>query len=1846
MTETPSQDETGDDADSRGNGIANGNAETQLYFSSNDVVRVLDEYLEALKAGNAPSREELLARYPELQVQLDACLAGLTFLHSANHGSVPSQLGDFRLVREVGRGGMGAVFEAIQVSLGRHVALKVLRFSSVSDKEAIERFQREAETVATLHHTNIVPIYFVGSEKGVNYYAMQFIEGRNLAELMAAHGADITPAQVAGWALQAAEALSHAHRRGVIHRDVKPSNLILDKDDRLWLTDFGLARRQDDVTLSLTGMLLGTPRYMSPEHASASTKRIDHRSDLFSLGVTLYELLTHRPAFAGDAAQDVIHQILVDQPPPIRQLNPEVPRDFETIVMKCMAKEPEARYASADDLAADLRALIEDRPIRARRASPIEQATRWIKQNQRSVSQMSTAVMMTLAITLTSLLVWSSYRSWNASAIKLSAQRPPLVAEILSDTGETIRTETLPMQNAIDLPAGQYDIRVSADGTFSQNFSVALDRGNAGAKYTVNVNDQWLTTPQAVEHSYDFFDLGSEHGIVKWSSKGLTIQKPQGPSFEWSLDLSPQTQAALKEFPAYINPKRSIHFSSGGLGESNESRSWTIREFVDVNQDGVGDLVCAARHQAWVMAISGKGDGVLWFTGLGEELTDVAYAQQASSTSTSRSTVLQPPLQCDDLDGDGIRDMVVSVLSLDKSLRSQGGVYDCRRWFEAISTQTGKTIWRYEIPNQCFALSANQDVPYDLRWFTELYSSRSSRGGQTMFLGMDHLRTPPYFVQSGDHAYRPTNASLLSTPDTTAGIIVFAAGDQLIRINVATGKPIDAPQTLGFRPGTYVQWADMDGDGVQDMVTLEEIPTQPNELPDPRLVVWSIAKKRMLWSMPLDAYWPRGISEHLSRPEWPLVVDLDADGKSEVIAPNGRSHTANSFNGGALNNEVPRGKVVVLNGESGAERWSKSILTLDASIDYFIDGSDLDEDGVRDVYVASFDNKGKYLHVDALSGTNGNALWGTRKEWATSAFDGFRVMGLAWWNSGPDGWPQLLVTLSDQRFWTGHDFITTVAAFSAGTGELNTIGRNINECTPIDIDHDNAEELLVCSSSRENSNTTLHVLRGMKRQAWKRLGELGDVTADLNGDNIDDLVESWGDGTLVATDGATGKEIWRSRVIRTTSQLRVRILNQSVPSQFPSQNVPAPCDLNHDGYQDLIVFETHTSGQKKVPMHAVSGKTGSLLWSLQDVLVKSISDILSTTVTDIDQDGEPEVICLAAVDYGYPTSPFAFSNQDVQLWLFLAEATSGELCWAEPLSPAYGTSTQSTSPMQLNNFKIDLAYADLNDDQVYDLILPAVRADGALETRALSGLDGKLLWARERQPDGLSQQSLENWTAPSFCDFDGNGRPEIVLVEPLAHTNNATHQWIEVAITLLDANGEEQWMRPTGSVFTHFNSFSSRNGALLRPIVIHSQNANESVHTKTSRIALVLPSVPKLVLIDGEGKVEARDIKSHSHEMSRIFALDTDHDGTEELFFVDGDFVKSVQVNNLAEDQWTYSLGQLGQHKIIGIREASDLPPMLIAQTDCTRNRVIALHAKTGKPIWTCSGPIARADDMTSYVVPKQIAVLGNNDQQLPLVLFQYEFVNDCRQAILVNQNASESDAPMLATYRASAHVSGFADDPRLKRPLPWASDFRGDARMIWFVIWGCFFALTLVCIPLTYLFQLVARRRFQLSFLLLGPVVAAILLHSAIVTAPEDHDFNGFLARLSVAMAFTPPLVAIAMMGRWIATRQWRMVTGWLVAVVICGLLIAAVSVTVSLRTTPLVENQSFDGSGWYLVLLPAMYAISWLMMLFLIAQGLLRGASRQLVSRRSLPKRVEPTQAAPVNVLTSTSIQSVNNA
>jgi eukaryotic-like serine/threonine-protein kinase len=340
-------------------------------------------------------------------------------------------VGNFRIIREVGRGGMGIVYEAEQVPLGRRVALKVLPLAAAMDPRQLARFRVEAQAAAHLRHPNILPIYALDVDRGVHFHVMPFIEGPSPAQLICDHkpplkvegmhgladpdperitGGRISPRETARLGVQAADAIAYAHEQGVMHRDIKPANLLLDGHGHLWVADFGLARFRDDVGLTATGDMLGTLRYLSPEQA-AGRKVLDPRSDIYALGATLYELLTLRPAFEGDDRQDLLRRIVVEEPPSPHRLDPTIPRDLETIVLKAMAKEPDGRYASADELADDLRRFLEGRPILARRPGPLEQASRWMRRHQ-AMSATAAGVLI-LAVTLLSVgsaLLWREQR--------------------------------------------------------------------------------------------------------------------------------------------------------------------------------------------------------------------------------------------------------------------------------------------------------------------------------------------------------------------------------------------------------------------------------------------------------------------------------------------------------------------------------------------------------------------------------------------------------------------------------------------------------------------------------------------------------------------------------------------------------------------------------------------------------------------------------------------------------------------------------------------------------------------------------------------------------------------------------------------------------------------------------------------------------------------------------------------------------------------------------------------------------------------------------------------------------------------------------------------------------------------------------------------------------------------------------------------------------------------------------------------------------------------------------------------------------------------------------------------
>jgi serine/threonine protein kinase len=402
------------------------------------VGRVADEFTDRVNRGEAPDVEEYARRYPAIADVLREGLPPLRKLGQstprgpaveplARNPPLPERLGEYRILREVGRGGMGVVYEALQEPLGRRVALKVLPVRAWTDPSYLERFRREARAAAKLHHTNIVPVFGVGEEQGVCYYAMQFIEGQGLEEVIrhlqglreegpapAASGSltgtitrslltedepnsspaarEIatprapdaprprrTPAyyrSVARVGLQAAQALAYAHSQGVLHRDVKPANLLLDTHGTVWLTDFGLAKAEGMDDLTHTGDVVGTLRYLAPERLNGVA---DARSDVYGLGLTLYEMLTLRPAFDDTDRHQLVKQLTEVEPTRPRRRDRRIPRDLETIVVKAMAKEPGRRYASASELAEDLRRFLDGQPVAARPLRPWEQAGRWCR---------------------------------------------------------------------------------------------------------------------------------------------------------------------------------------------------------------------------------------------------------------------------------------------------------------------------------------------------------------------------------------------------------------------------------------------------------------------------------------------------------------------------------------------------------------------------------------------------------------------------------------------------------------------------------------------------------------------------------------------------------------------------------------------------------------------------------------------------------------------------------------------------------------------------------------------------------------------------------------------------------------------------------------------------------------------------------------------------------------------------------------------------------------------------------------------------------------------------------------------------------------------------------------------------------------------------------------------------------------------------------------------------------------------------------------------------------------------------------------------------------------------------
>lgn len=360
---------------------------------------------------------------------------------------VPPDFGDYEIIREIARGGMGVVLEARQISLNRPVALKIIRAGELAGPIELRRFREEAQTAASLQHPNIVAIHEVGEHDGLPFYSMDYVAGKNLAQFVRDN--PLPALRAAAYLMAIAAAVQHAHSRGVLHRDLKPSNVLIDANDQPRVTDFGLAKHlASDASLTLTGQIIGSPSFMPPEQASGNRKDVGPASDIYSLGALLYHLLTARPPFVAESVPATLRLAAESEPASPRLLIPSVPQDLETICLKCLQKEPSRRYVTAQELADDLGRFLRGEPVHARPVAPMEKIWRWCRRNPLLATAGAAVVMLVLVVAVGSPI----------AALHINRERLRAEQSAVSETQQKLRAEELTVQARLRLYATQINL--------------------------------------------------------------------------------------------------------------------------------------------------------------------------------------------------------------------------------------------------------------------------------------------------------------------------------------------------------------------------------------------------------------------------------------------------------------------------------------------------------------------------------------------------------------------------------------------------------------------------------------------------------------------------------------------------------------------------------------------------------------------------------------------------------------------------------------------------------------------------------------------------------------------------------------------------------------------------------------------------------------------------------------------------------------------------------------------------------------------------------------------------------------------------------------------------------------------------------------------------------------------------------------------------------------------------------------------------------------------------------------------------------------------------------------------
>ena len=1625
-----------------------------------ELARILEQYLQDQVEGTAKPRQQWLDEHPKYAERLAACLDGVELIGAggflngdvtgkeANTTTVPHKIGDYEIIRELGRGGMGVVYEARERALDRIVALKVMRFGVV-DPKALERFQREAETAGDLHHTNIVPVYATGREGDTSWYAMQRIDGDSLAKrIQVANKTEshISLDDIVAFGVQAAEALHHAHEREVIHRDVKPANLIVDGDRRVWLTDFGLARRLVDAGATMTGAMMGTPRYMSPEQASLKGDDVDRRTDIYSLGATLFELATGEPPFDGDDPLSIISQIRYEDPTSIRKKRTDLPLDLDVVLSKCLEKDPTRRYSTAAELADDLRAIGDDRAISARPISLLERAARATRKHGARFRLTAIAIAATAATLICALAAWQSWKSEQLGAFRFRAGGGPFVANVKPIGGTSFsphaRSLTVPMQVPAKLKAGEYDMLLAPRGRWSKNVRLPVSRGSeseyrmGGTKPTKQIDIEGINAIAVA---------GFDEACVLLCKDGQIQRVSKNGANDWTVDVSNvKTSVTLLADIESEPTEFDVNFAATDLlvdTPLNRARfekepqdaapQFALPTPIDLNLDQRSDFVIAAPGKPSLLALDSDGN-VLWARSYGLNTKDPmgnSSSSQTPNTMQMRSEVMYPAvmdlMDVGDQDGDGVNDIAAMIIQIRSGTRTdsavvlisgKGGsvVSVCRA--PALKVADG-TLW----PKDAL-LRVNGNV-----WRDSGTLSFGRRG-----VRRNRISNSPQVRGSNSRPRFAIPAPLKVCQVGDKLMAVHHTNDTFRIFDLSAGKQVGDEIKLPFKMASAPRIARISDNECAAVFTESGLLAPVTKSGDQTLLIaYRISDGSQLWRKGLRYIDWSDTSGDRSRADWPLAKDINGDGKDELLIP-----TKGYLSRGELG-------VQVLDSETGGIVWKNANHQIADSADEPIRRiavtADIDNDGWLDIVTASISGDADpnisrakpvgnaYVYVDWISGKTGRAITWARSQipLLSDRIDVAEIDAIRCDVPGGE---------------TGAVEVDLITGDSRDDLELDSAVIRFHPSSPDPTDI--AAGLEAISISKQDAKQRIYYARpGPYAEGPERLVFLDDERGDVVRLGEHDFLATWDEPEVTYL--ALRKDDPPSLVVVDADSMQT-VWKLNSPST--SQAIPVTYE---NGTKDLLTKSSTEDGDT-IPI-LVDGKSGKTKWTMQKPIFGNLK-----VAHALDGDSRILVIGDGRVNHsGFPRPPDYFK-------MTMVNAKSGSVIWSKHfLRRAPRLNTPDTFD--------DLRFVDVNGDGHADIVGPDQGEDEQFGLAVWDGATGEQLWFRSL----FFRGSITDYFV-LFCLVDRMGKPAVAYFGPETQTAPESR-----SIIVCDAKtGEVLMSEPIGqgtSSFpdrtNHHNSLALADGS---PSVDEPRLALMTVTQKGTNQWRLFDIREEMKSVDHWEKAEDRVVDTDR------WLHDVNHDSIPERF------VASKQLGRESYRDYTLACfsvesndpmwqAKFSLNHIRGIHWQED-PSLAFVEFERWH---LLLDLKSGRELSRV--PIAQSD---RFDMPMVTAVRRNEDKVAVRVAIP------AREGIINRWVGDVKQVPFSSTIHQE-------NDPRRIRPLfglinmgtttPWeilVSSAKGLVAL-----------LTLVLAPFYYVWKIFRRRRFSLSWMMLAPIIAVLFI-------------------------------------------------------------------------------------------------------------------------------------------------------